>query len=131
MFFPKLLMPVLTGFTTTNRYTSAVGLTTPDNTPLLNAHTIRFNGSNGSGTDSGRTTLSPSVATDFAAGSLETDADCAAQCATRQHVSATIMAKRFTFSQPPEFGYDWQLPTFPSSSILAKKVVPGALEDIS
>src|SRR5688572_4037246 len=98
MFLPKLPMPVLTGLTTTNRYTFAVGLTTPDNTPLLNAHTIRFNGSNGSGTDSGRTTLSAFASVDFAVGSLGTDADCAAPPATR-HATATIDVKRFTPSQ--------------------------------
>src|SRR5687768_1416440 len=80
MFLPKLPMPVLTGFTTTNRYTFAVGFTTVVNTPLLKPHTTRFTGSSGSGTDSGRTT--------FSAPSFETGAGCSAGRATVQHASA-------------------------------------------
>src|SRR5688572_27096941 len=94
MFLPKLPMPVLTGFTTTNRYTFAVGFTTVVNTPLLKPHTTRFTGSSGSGTDSGRTTFS-ALAVAFAAPSFETDAaGCSAPRAIKQHASATSRTTR-------------------------------------
>src|SRR5678815_4207723 len=102
MFRPKLLMPVLNGFTTMDRYTRAVGCTTQVNTPLLKPHTTRFTGSSGSGTDSGRTTFSAwSLETgtaDLEARPLETDSDCVAQPATTQHARANVSAMPFKFS---------------------------------
>src|SRR5262245_14926653 len=95
MFRPKLAMPVLNGFNTTHRYTLAVGLTAAVSTPSLNFHTIRLTRSSGSGTDSGRTTVSPCVAA-VAARVVEVDDGCAAQCAARQPATTVIIAKRFT-----------------------------------
>src|SRR5688572_4637249 len=99
MFRPKLPIPVLNGFTTINRYNFAVGFTTPASTALLKPHTTRFSGSNGSGTDSGSTTLS-GVEPNFD-DARSTDPDRAAQPATRQLASPTISTIRLqnlTFS---------------------------------
>src|SRR5678815_1330583 len=100
MFRPKLLMPVLNGFTTMDRYTRAVGCTTQVNTPLLKVHTTRFTGSSGSGTDSGRTTFSAwsLETTDFVARRLETDPDCVAQPTITQHANATVCTMPFKLS---------------------------------
>lgn len=50
-------MPVRTGFTTINRYTRLVGRITSVMRATLKPHITRLNGSIGSGTDRGRTTV--------------------------------------------------------------------------
>src|SRR5687768_185862 len=102
MFLPKFPMPVLTGFATTTRYILAVGFTNPVSTPLLKAQTTRLTGSSGSGTDSGRTTLSSFALFEIVAPSTAMEgADCPAARATKQHarpIAGRIRRESFTAS---------------------------------
>src|SRR5579884_130322 len=88
MFRPKLLIAVRTGLRTTTRYPLAVGFTTSLSSTRLNNQTPRLKGSNGSGTDGGRTIL-------FASGKVETILEvpfltgyCAEALAMNQNASA-------------------------------------------
>src|ERR1051326_2201962 len=72
MFRPKFLIPVRIGFLTIIRYTFAVGFTTSVIRPRLKAQIPRLNGSNGSGTDFGSTTVSESLAPEFESAAAKT-----------------------------------------------------------
>src|SRR5687767_9963609 len=83
-------MLVRTGFLTTNRYTRLVGLMTPVMTALLKPHIARLNGSSGSGTDLGSTTVT--------GGELVVTNPCAGADAAQP--SARTTSAKFRTGQP-------------------------------